>query len=543
MNHRAAAIALEEFGRPGPSEPTDTIALASPVDSAKVRIVAYDLDGHARPLDASALDMEIPEGVSVRPAPDGALYLSGVEGAAGLLRIHGEGQHLEAAVTVGAQHVELLDLTDTAEWRTDHNRAAPPQAEPCVGPTPGTHGLRLSYDFTRDLRIRDVQAIPPATVSLPGRPQAVTIWLHGAGQGEWPRLRIRDGSGAVGSLDGEHLHFHGWRRVSFPVPSGMPHPLTLERIRFVEIRPEVSYHGQVVIGPVGAIVPPEVEAPARHCLSDPVLAKEGELAERPLRIAVMSDAQFVARKPHSELVTAAVRIFQEMVAAHPALIVINGDLVDEGAPEDLALAREVINRGIGDRVPWIYVPGNHEILGGSIGNFITEFGPVRRVETVQQTRVLTLDSSTGHLRQPNLDQVGLLERRLAEAAGDPAVTGVLVFAHHPTRDPNPDGASRLLNRGEAAELEALMARFRRQSGKSIAYMAGHAGTFHAQAIAGVSHIVGGNSGKAPASTPERGGFTGWYLLGIDPAAGVIDPELEAPRARISWLRAEIRRRS
>src|SRR5699024_2736910 len=93
----------------------------------------------------------------------------------------------------------------------------------------------------------------------------------------------------------------------------------------------------------------------------------GETDDDDLRVAVMSDAQFVGRAPESGAVDGARDAFQEIVAEDPDLLVINGDLVDEGAPEDFDLARTIIEEELGEaEFPWYYVPGNHEIMGGPI---------------------------------------------------------------------------------------------------------------------------------------------------------------------------------
>src|SRR5690606_386671 len=109
--------------------------------------------------------------------------------------------------------------------------------------------------------------------------------------------------------------------------------------------------------------------------------------DAPLRVAVMSDAQFVARDPESGAVQGAREALAEIVAADPDLLVINGDLVDEAAPEDFDLAREVLDEGLADAdFPWYYLPGNHEVMGGSIENFEAEFGERTHVVDVPDPR-------------------------------------------------------------------------------------------------------------------------------------------------------------
>ncbi|WP_189337989.1 metallophosphoesterase family protein, partial [Photobacterium sanguinicancri] len=113
---------------------------------------------------------------------------------------------------------------------------------------------------------------------------------------------------------------------------------------------------------------------------------------------VMSDAQFVARNPDSDLVAGARRALREIVAADPDVLVINGDIVDE----ELA----------GTDFPWYYVPGNHEIMGGDIANFEQAFGENSRVVDQQGTRLIMLDSSTGSL-SAKFDQIEMFRDALA----------------------------------------------------------------------------------------------------------------------------------
>lgn len=81
-------------------------------------------------------------------------------------------------------------------------------------------------------------------------------------------------------------------------------------------------------------------------------------------------------------------------------------------------------------------------------------------------------------------------------------------------------------------------KFRADSGKSIALVAGHVGAFDVSRVDGVPYVVNGNSGKGPASTPQNGGFTGWTMLGIDPSSGLTD----GSSTTADWLRVEVNTR-
>src|SRR5690606_27092646 len=163
-----------------------------------------------------------------------------------------------------------------------------------------------------------------------------------------------------------------------------------------------------------------------------------------------------------------------------------------------------------DRLPYVYVAGNYEIMGGPLESSGSFFGPATTVRELGPTKIITLDCSSGTLHpEGSTDQLAKLESELAAAAADPGITGVLVFQHHPIDDPHPDQASRLTDRHEAAALDRLLRGFRSEHGKSVALISGHVGTFHADASGGVSRVINGNSGKGPSGAPDRGGFTGW----------------------------------
>lgn len=114
-------------------------------------------------------------------------------------------------------------------------------------------------------------------------------------------------------------------------------------MRLLETSATRSYTGQVTVSDLKVKVAPDVELPVQPKVADPVVVTNGTVDDRPLRVAVMSDAQFVARDPESPLVQAARRTLAEIADAKPDLLVINGDLVDEGSTADFTLARKLLD--------------------------------------------------------------------------------------------------------------------------------------------------------------------------------------------------------
>lgn len=520
---------------------TPVIGLADADATAPLVLTGYDAQGFAAPIEARDVQVSVVEPstgstgepvAELVPAADGSFEvraLADVGGTTFELSVPGpDGADLttEVAVTVSLEEDVVADFADAASWTSANDRAPGGSVAPAAGHD-GAAGLRMAYDFTRSTATRGQYAVLPEAASggreLPGAPRAVTLWVDGDGHGAWLRLQVRQGDGVVTQLDGPEVTWTGWRQVTFTVPDGVAFPLKLQRIRALETAAGEQYSGALTFSGIAAQVPPAVDVPEPPRVEDPTVAADGATDDAPLRVAVLSDAQFVARDPESGAVAGARDALREIVADDPDLLVINGDLVDEAAPEDFDLARRVLTEELGDTdLPWYYVPGNHEVMGGSISNFEDEFGDRNRVLDVgpagRVTRLVMLDSSAGRLGA-DFAQVRLLRDALDDAVTDRSVTGVVVFAHHPLDDPLPTKASQLTDRLEADTLRGWFEDFEGRSGKSIASVGSHVGVFHASTQDGVPYLVNGNSGKSPASTPADGGFTGWSVLGIRPASG------------------------
>ena len=510
------------------------------------RLTGFDGDGHAAPIEVSDATVTAGPEVSVEPSGTNTYTIRPlVESGATTLRFDVAGHRFEAAVTIGLAEDVVLDFSDAAEWTHETARATGAlAAAPGEGPE-GQDALSMTHDFTTSTGTRGMYAIAPEPVELAGQPRAITMWINGDGSGAWPRLQVRPaGATAATNLDGPTITWEGWRKVEFTVPAGTAYPLTFERIRIMETRSTVTYQGSLQFADLGIVYAPDVEQPQAAPVFDPLIMTNGTADDSPLRVAVVSDSQFVARNPDSEIVQAARRTLQEVVAAQPDLLVINGDFVDEASPADFELARTILDEEVGDAVPYIYVPGNHEVMGGEISNFEAVFGDTRTVQDVQGTRIITLNSAPGSLGQrgDSVDQLQFLEEQLADAADDQGITGVTVFFHHPTQDHLVGDHSQLSDRVEARELEATFAEFRAETGKSIAAVNAHVGNFSARSSEGVSYLTNGNSGKSPSGAVELGGFTGWTMLGIDPARGVVGADPVPVADRTAWLQAEVRPR-
>ncbi|WP_228078388.1 phosphodiester glycosidase family protein [Streptomyces profundus] len=499
------------------STTTRRLGLAGAGARGSFGVLGVDAAGTSAPIEPTDVQLDYDqELLSIEPnvAGGGFTVTAGpVDSASDLVTVTVGGVSTVLAITVGLEDATVADFSDAGEWTFDHARgdgSVAPEPEGVDG-----EGLRLSYDFSLSTATRAAYAYPPSDIAVPGQPSRFSLWVLGDGHGAWPSLQLRDARGTDLILRSDHLDFEGWRQLSFEVPEGTAYPVSVHRLYLAETRPEQSYVSEVVLDELHALTPPEVELSERAPAAQPLIDSAEGTDGRDWRFAVVSDAQFVARDPDSELVAAARRSLREARAADPDLVVINGDLVDEGSPEDLAFARQVIEEELGEDLPWYYVPGNHEVMGGSIDAFRDEFGATQQTFDHRGTRFITLDTSSLTLRGGGFAQIQELRAQLDQAAGDRSVDSVVVLGHVPPRDTMAQPASQLTDRMEAAVLERWLTDFRQRSGKGVAYFGAHVGIFDTYRLDGVPYVIGGNSGKEPATVPEEGGFNGWLLVGVD----------------------------
>ncbi|HEV7624927.1 MAG TPA: phosphodiester glycosidase family protein [Streptomyces sp.] len=522
---------------------SERVGLADGDAEGSFGLVGFDAQGTSAPVDPADARLEYDRSrftISTDAARGGFTVKArpGQESASSIVTVTVDGRTSELAVTVGLHDQKVAAFEDAADWKFSAARASGSLAAEPAG-REGT-GLKLSYDFSQSTATRAAYANPPQDVPVPGQPQSFTMWVRSDGKGAWPSLHLKDAGGTDQVLRGENLTEEGWQQITFDVPEGIAYPLRLHRFYLAETRPTEQYASEVVIDELVARTPPDVDLPSEARNRDPLISTAADVAGRDWRFAVMSDAQFVARDPDSAIVRQARRTLREIRAAGPDFVLINGDLVDEGTKEDLSFARRVLEEELGDAVDWYYVPGNHEVMGGSIAQFVDEFGPGQRTFDHRGTRFITLDTSSLTIRGGGYAQLQELRRQLDASAKDPSVASVTVVQHAPPRDPTGQEASRLTDRMEADLLEKWLGDFRASTGKGAAFIGSHVGVFDASRVDGVPYLVNGNSGKAPAAPPGRGGFTGWSLLGVDegPARHGQDWIAAQTRAHVDGLALE-----
>lgn len=539
-----ATVRLDVLRKPARITTTEKSVNVPAVDGAATfGVIGFDAHGTSAPIEPSdvtlsydtslfSIDADGSRGFRVVPKQDQV---------AGVVTLEVNGVETSIGVSVGVEK-NVLDTFDAPSlW---HARATRATAE--VTPTPDGEegaGLTLSYDFTQATATRLAIAELDEPLGVSGQSRSFGMSVKGSGQGEWTAFTFVDAQGDVlPAVYGPYIDWEGWRPIEIAVPEGYPQELYFKRLTIIETQANRQYTGQVVLDNLYVNAAPAVDVPADPAVEDDVVVQDASVGERDWRFAVMSDAQFVASDPDSPQVAGARRSLREIKAAGPDFFVIAGDFVDEASEADFQLAKKILDEEIGDSVPYYYVPGNHEVMGADIANFEKYFGDTRRVFDHRGTRFVTLDTSRGTLLGGGFDQISMLRDALDAAAKDRGVNSLVVVEHHPPRDPTPAKTSQLADRHEAALVEDWLGEFQRATGKGVAFIGAHVGTFHASSVDGVPYVINGNSGKTPATDPADGGFTGWSLWGVDPVSRL---EQWLARARPydggpDWIGAELR---
>lgn len=235
----------------------------------------------------------------------------------------------------------------------------------------------------------------------------------------------------------------------------------------------------------------------------------------PLKIIVTSDPQ--AGTPRE--VRDYARIVDGSLAAHrnAALGLTLGDV----ANDDLSLYPGLIAATASLGVPWLHLPGNHDLDAnarddaGSLHGYRAAFGPDTYAWEEREVVVVMLDNViaqpgqrpayVGGLREA---QFAFLERYLSQLDGERLL---VVAAHIPWFDTAGAGKPPTVRADDRARLFRLLERFR-----SVLLLSGHR---HAQR----RHFHGadgGWAGETPLQEYNVGAMSGAYWSGVDDARGI-----------------------
>lgn len=511
-------------------------------------VMGYDTNGYAAPIEPADVTLTYDTSLAtITPNGQGGFTVVPSQEGAVLVTVSVGGKESYLPVTVGLATVPVDHFDSPAGWGYTKYPAAVGASLEWV-PGRSGQGAQLSYDFSTSTATRAAYLQSTPEVPLPGEPQRIGLWVNGDNNGAWLRMVIKDNGNTSYTLTlADKVNWTGWKYVEATVPAGVQYPLRLWRIYPVETNKARQYTGQLVFDDLSVKVAASLEVPAQPLTPDPIVV-QGELDSQRWRFAQFSDLHVAAANGENWAVQNTRASLRQALAAGVDFIVISGDFVDTAYPADFALAKQILEEEVGDKVPVYYVPGNHEIMGtGNLNNFLAAGNRNRYTFDHKGTRFVLLDSSTGSYRTADFDQLVELQASLADAARDPQIKNVVVIGHHPTRDPMPTKASQLSDEREARLIEQWLTEFRESSGgKGAVYAAGHAHTVSLQRVEGVPYMVLGSVGKTPYGPADNGGFNAWTLFGVDPTAvpdRAAGPEQAGESSRVAgteWLRAEVR---
>ncbi|GAB2497668.1 phosphodiester glycosidase family protein [Promicromonospora xylanilytica] len=524
-----------------------SIADATPSSAVTVAVTGRDGQGFTAPIEAGDLELDYDqEVVRVEPAA-GGLRITPLKDAATILTVSVAGETVRLPITIGVENVTVYDFDDDvlARWRNQSTRATTFSADP--------DGLRVDFEGMRNIGVYAASA--DARVPVPGQPLRLRVRLKSSISvpSGLTYLAYVDATGKSGGVYGTGLTpSDDWQQATFTLPSSTAYPIAVSGFQGINTNAAQQKPGTFVLDRIEADVPTSIELPPRPDLEpDPLVSADGEPLDGrdAWQFATLSDVQFTADNP--DLTEVATSALQTIRATNPDLVVLNGDITDRGLPQDITLAREVLEDAgcdlvpVGEEppadstpdpragtVPCYYVPGNHESYGlnntqATLDPFVAEFGQPYRTFDHKGTRFVLLASAYGTLRGTEWDQLPMLRKALASAERDRSVSNVVVFAHHPVADPDEAASSQLGDGNEVALVQNLLTGFRERTDKGAVMVGSHAQIVDVRREEGVPYVVLPSSGKGPYGSPDRGGFTGWVSWSVDPRESADEQWVEA----------------
>jgi len=500
-------------------------------------VIGRDDQGYTAPIELQDMTLDYDHSlIRIDQTAPGKLKIMPLKAGGTTLDVKVGDQESKLPITIGTTQTNVYTFNhpdEASRWTT--NGTVPSSQQ--LG-TASDGYLTLTYAKNRNMGItvKSGFAIP-----LPGAPLRVHLKLNSSAPLQFSYISYRDANGVSSGPLGAPIAA-GENDLVWSFPPSTAFPVTISVLQIIETNPANQQDGVVKFESIDEDSSATVASPPLDPLKpDALFSPDG--APQPgadWSFASLSDIQFTAAVP--ELAKVGVAALERIRATHPDLIVLNGDVTDDGAAADMTLARQTLEQGgcrmipltstIGtddtpaptaDTTPCYYVPGNHESYRttgqGDLAPFQAEFGQPYGTFDHNGTRFILLASSYGTLHGTSWAQMPMLQQALADAETNSKIKNVMVFAHHPVDDPAEVDASQLGDRTEVALVEELLSDFREHSDKPVAMVGSHAQIASVERIQGVPYVVMPSSGKDPYGTPDRGGFTGWMDWSVDKDAG------------------------
>ncbi|MCL2840729.1 MAG: phosphodiester glycosidase family protein [Defluviitaleaceae bacterium] len=148
-----------------------------------------------------------------------------------------------------------------------------------IDTTAGRNILRLNYSISESERTQAAYINFHPALTVPStNPTALRVSVYGDGSGHWIRGRIRDGEGNPHTIDfTRNANFTGWQTLTATIPSGLPTPLTVDRLWAAALdAPQTSTHAIRFDNLEALFAPTETaNVPQGTVFTDPMRASAG----------------------------------------------------------------------------------------------------------------------------------------------------------------------------------------------------------------------------------------------------------------------------
>lgn len=193
---------------------------------------------------------------------NGTRFTASALSSAGGITIEYENARLTIPVFVGVRETAIHPLDDLTAFSntqpfyikqlptrtsiTDPDNYVDVAGEIAEGVDPGTASLALRYDFAHTSENRSADLLlGDLGIKLGYRPDGISFWCYGDGQGALLKIKVSDGYGKNYYLPITRVSFTGWRKVSVTLPDFIQGPVTVKRLYLYENQPESRYTGLV----------------------------------------------------------------------------------------------------------------------------------------------------------------------------------------------------------------------------------------------------------------------------------------------------------
>ena len=386
-----------------------------------LKVVGRDDEGYTAPIELQDMTLDYDHDlIKVEETEAGSLKITPLKAGGTTLDVKVGDQEEKLPITIGVvqNNVYTFNHADEAtRWNTNGTVAANQKID-----TDADGNLRLTYKAERN---SGVSAKTGFTIAVPGAPLRLHLKFTSTQALQFTYLSWRDAGNVSSGPLGAPVKV-GDNDVVFTLPSTTKFPITITSSQVIETNAALQKDGVVAFKSIDADYSATVASPPADPLKpDALFSADGTTnGKDDWSFGTLSDVQFTAANP--TLAKVGVAAIERIRKTNPDLIVLNGDITDNGAPEDVALARTTLEQGgcqliplqstIGkddtpaptaDKTPCYYVPGNHESYRagaqGDLAPFIAQFGQPYGTFDHNGTRFILLASS---LRQPAQHQLG-----------------------------------------------------------------------------------------------------------------------------------------